>query len=234
MTVTSQNGTTGDGGSTTSADDTSNTGDGGQSTSTSQEVDLTTLKGDQLTKVLENPELFKMPRIAEAIEAQKQLKKLQAQQDQQTNESLAEQKKWQELAQKHETENASLKQTIQDNAVNQALTTKLYGVNVVDLDGALKLIDKSKVSVDDNGQIVGVDEAIESLKTDKAYLFNNTNQSGGSNAGSPAGGTQQAPTSSGQFKFKESQLTPEFYNKHKEEIHEAQRNGQIEADGPPR
>lgn len=199
-------------------------------TKTAPEVDLTKLEGDQLNKVLENPNLFKLPRIAQALEAEKQLKKVEADQQKAKEQSLAEQKKWEELANEREQKNATLQKQIQDNQINSALSTKLYGEKVVDLDGALKLVDKSKISVDENGSITGVDEAISSLKTDRAYLFTT---SGSPRVGNPSNPNQPPASGDGRYLFKESQITPQFYNENKDKLMEAAKNGQIEPDGPP-
>lgn len=195
--------------------------------------DPSKLTQDQLNKVLENQELWKNPRLAGLLEADKQLKQLQKDKETQTEQQLTEQKKFQELAEKRATDLATATETIQKMQVDQALTNKLVKESVVDLDGALKLVDRSKIQVDDNGTVTGVDEALGSLKTDKAYLFN----TGGTPPAQPTVGNPSNPAApasgSGNFKFKESQLTPEFYNAHKAEIDEAGRLGLIEPDGPP-
>lgn len=195
--------------------------------------DPTKLTTEQLNKVLENQELWKNPRLAGLLDADKQLKKLQQDQAAADDKNLADNKKFEELAQKRADDLAKANERIQKMTVDQALTNKLVKDSVIDLDGALKLIDRSKIQVDDNGQVTGIDDALGSLKTDKAYLFNTSGTppaqpvvGNPSNPGAPAGG-------SGQFKFKESQLTSDFYNAHKAEIDEAGRLGLIEADGPP-
>lgn len=223
MSETSQTKTTGS--------DASTSGDG-ESTTTSQAVDLTKLEGEQLQKVLENPNLFKLPRIAEALDAQKQLKKVQEDQQKAKEQSLTEQKKFEELAENRAKEIESLNKRIQDNEVNSVLTTKLYEQKVVDLDGALKLVDKSQINIDENGNIIGVEQALESLKTGKPYLFNNSGTAQVGSANNPASDTSTQST--GRYKFKESQITPEFYQEHKKELDEAGRLGLIEQDGPPR
>lgn len=195
--------------------------------------DPSKLTQDQLNKVLENQELWKNPRLTALLDADKELKTLKKTQETETEQTLTQQKKFEELATKRATDLATANQTIQKMQVDQALTNKLVKDNVVDLDGALKLIDRSKISVDDNGQVTGIDEALGSLKTDRAYLFT----SGGTTPPAPSVGNPSNPQASaggsGQFKFKESQLTPEFYKAHAVEINEAGRLGLIEQDGPP-
>jgi flagellar motor protein MotB len=197
------------------------------------DFDPTKLTGEQLAKVLENQELWKNPRLAGLLESDKKLKELTKKQDEDQEKVLTEQKKFEELAQKKAEENAKLVQQIKDMAINQALTNKLVKENVVSLDGALKLVDKSKITVDDNGQVTGVDEALASLKTDSAYLFTEgTPANNQPKVGTPSNPTP-TPVGPNGFKFKESQLTTEFYQANKAEVDEAGRLGLVEPDGPP-
>src|SRR5436853_4919838 len=71
-------------------------------------VDVTKLTGDDLTKVLENPELFKIPRIADALQAQKDLKKLQDANSKAAEDKLIEDKKFEELSQNQSKTNEQL------------------------------------------------------------------------------------------------------------------------------
>lgn len=190
--------------------------------------DASKLTRDQVNAVLENPELWSNPRIAQLVEADKNLKKLQEDQQKSNEQKLKDDKKFEELAQQKEAENESLREQIKNSNINQALTTLLVKESVVDLDGALKLIDKTKVSVDDNGTVTGMQEAIDALKTDKAYLFNG---SGNPQVGNPS--NPQGSQSGGPMKFKRSQLTQEFINSNKDEVYKAMNAGLIEDDGPP-
>lgn len=211
-----------------------NPGDGGQPPASTPPAgtpaagdggDLSKLPADQLQKVLENPELFKLPRIAELLESQKQLKKLQDDSQKSNEQKLKDEKKFEELSGQKEQENATLRQQIQNMQIDQALTNKLVPEGVVDLDGALKLADRSKLKVDDNGQVTGVDEALQSLKTDKAYLFGKPGQP---QVGGPTNPQNQP---SGPAKFKRSQLRDTaFYAEHRDEILAAQKAGLIEDD----
>lgn len=200
----------------------------------STDVDLTKLTGDQLAKVLENPELWNLPRIKELREAKAKLSQADEAASKAADEKLAAEKKFEELATKRGDEVTGLKKQIQDMTINQAVTNKLVAEKVIDIDGALKLIDRGQLSVDDNGQVVGVDAALTSLKTDRAYLFT---ADGSTPPAQPSVGTPSNPAApaapSGQFKFKESQLTPAFYNEHKAEVDAAGAAGLIEPDGPP-
>lgn len=196
--------------------------------------DPSKLTQDQLNKVLENQELWKNPRLAGLLDADKKLKQLEKDKETQTEQELTDQKKFTELAAKRAEDLAKANATIQTMRIDQALTNKLVKENVVDLDGALKLIDRANIKVDDNGTVEGADEALKSLKTDRAYLFT---ASDGKPTPQPSVGTPSNPATppagSGTFKYKESQLTPEFYKANKADIDEAGRLGLIEPDGPP-
>lgn len=200
-----------------------------QATATS-DVDLAKLPADQLTKVLENPELFKLPRIQELMNDSKEYKKLAKSQQEAEDKQLKEQQKWEELASKKTKEADELRGQFKTLTINQALTTKLVAAGVVDLDGALKLADRSKIEVGEDGQVKGVDEAFEALKSDKAYLFNADSKP--ATVGSPTNPNNGGDKPSGPSKFKRSQITPAFYAANKADIDAAALAGLIEDDGP--
>lgn len=54
-----------------------------------------------------------------------------------------------------------------------AAEVRAYGaqMGLLDAETALLLLDKSHVSVSEDGKVQGVKEALEALKTDKPYLF---------------------------------------------------------------
>lgn len=199
-------------------------------TPAANEPDLSKLSADQLTKVLENPELWNLPRIKELREAQTNLKKLQDQQSKDADKKLEEDKKFEELATKKQQENEALQEQLKTQTINQALTNKLVAESVVDLDGALKLVDRAKVSVDDNGNVQGIDEALTALKTDKSYLFKPGSTTPSVGTPTNPGNGNQPPT--GPAKYKRSQITPEFYKANADEINKAAAAGLIEDDGP--
>lgn len=226
-------GSQGKGGSTTQ----NNQGGGDQNNSggSQSNVDLKALPADQLAQVLENPALWETPRMKELLASSKELKALKDKQDTDTEEKLKQDKKFEELAQKKDQENSELRTQMETMTVNQSLTSLLIKENVVDLDGALKLIDRANISVKD-GVVSGTEDAITALKKDKAYLFSNSN-GGNQNLGTASNAGNQNQ-SSGTMKFKRSQLQgPEgtkFYQEHKAEIDEAYSKGLVEDDVTPR
>lgn len=85
------------------------------------------------------------------------------------NEALA--KQLEEMQSKYKADTEALNTKIKDNALNAALDlsiTKARGKNVT----AVKaLIDKSKLTLKDDGTVDGLDEALEAIKKSDAYLF---------------------------------------------------------------
>lgn len=188
------------------------------------EVDLSKLSGDELKKVLENQELYKLPRIAELMADSKELAELKKKQDADTEKALADQKKFQELAEKRAADLETAKSQIKDLQIRMALQAKLAPAGVVDLDAAVKLADLSEVKIDDStGAVTGIDEVVEALKKDKTYLFNPSGSGG--NVGSA---TNETATESGGKTFKRSQLRdPKFYQENRDDILKAQAEGRI-------
>lgn len=194
--------------------------------------DPSKLTPEQLTKVLENENLWKTPRLSELLNHSKELKTLKTQAEQQTEAQLAEQKKFEELATKRGDDLTKATQTITQLRQDQALANELVKAGVVDLDAALKLADREKLAIDEaTGKVTGVETVITALKADKTYLFNGNGTNveigsptnGGNGGANPPGGTQ--------FKFKRSQLKDStFYNANRDAILEASKAGLIEND----
>lgn len=193
-------------------------------------IDLKSLSSDQLAAVFENPALWDHPRFKNLSERAQKAKQLEDEKAQQEEKSLEEQKKFQELADKRATDLEKANETIKNMQISQALTNKLVPEGVVDVEAAIQLVDRSKIEIDDNGNVSGVEDAIEALKTNKTYLFkegdNNSNTSLGSSSNN-----NQGDSGGGTMKFKRSQLQdPVFYKENREEIIKAAKAGLIEND----
>ncbi len=201
------------------------------------DFDPSKLTPEQLAKVAENPDFWKASnnrRLKELLDDQKELKKLKEDQTKKDDEALAEQKKWEELANKRGQEIETLKSSLSEQQTNNALTQALAKESVVDLDAALKLADKGKLKLNEDGSIEGMDEVVNSLKTDKAYLFGSSNGTP-PKVGSPSNNNNNGGGEpSGPAKFKRSQLSDRaFYVEHEKEILEAANAGLIEDDITP-
>jgi hypothetical protein len=198
-------------------------------------VDLKNLSAEQLQQVLENPNLWNLPRVKELRDQAAEAKTLKDAAAAAEQKRLEDNKEFEQLAESRKTDLETAQGQIKTMRIDQALTNKLVPEGVVDLDAALKLVDRAKLTIDDNGVVSGIDEALASLKTDKAYLFNKegtppTNPSLGTPS-NPTGGTP--PT--GPAKFKRSQLRDaKFYSENRDEIIKAQQAGLIEDDITPK
>lgn len=189
------------------------------------EFDPTKLTPEQLTKVLENQDLWKNPRLAGLLESDKQLKAMQKQQQEAEDKSLVEQKKFEDLAAKKGEQVAQLEAQLQQERQNNALAAILYKEGTVDVAAALKLIDRSAIKVDDNGSVSGLDEAVANLKTSSPYLFGGQEAKPiGSATNNGQGAGDGAPR-----RFKASEISdPAFYQANRDEILKAARAGLID------
>lgn len=242
MTQASSQGNQGGDGSNTNTNQggTNDGGNGAQNTNTNQsntnqgaqggsQFDPKTATPEQLAAVLENPNFWQLSRVKELQNDSKAFKDLQSKQQQENEKKLAEEKKFEELAQAKDQQLQEANKKIENFTINQALTAKLMPLGVVDLEAALALIDRSAVKIGENGTVEGIDQAIESLKTGKQYLFNSNGQGGGSGVGT---NTNQGNTGDGGTpKFKRSQLQDQaFYAANREAILKAAAAGLIEDD----
>lgn len=224
----SDGGASGSGGSNTNNDGAGN-GTGNSNTSA---FDPTALTPEQLNQVLEkNPHIWKADRLAELREKGKKYDDAETARQAEEAKRLQDEGKFKELSEKQTAENAKLQEKLKDSTINQALTNKLAPLGVVNLEDALKLVDRTKVEMGDDGVVSGVDQAVEALKTEKPYLFTN----GGSSSTTVGNATNTGNGGSGEGpSFKRSQLQgPEgakFYREHRDEILKAQAAGRIEDD----
>lgn len=198
------------------------------------QIDLKTLSADQLQQVLENPNLWNLPRVKELRDQAAEAKTLKDAATAAENKRLEDNKEFETLAESRKTELETAQGQIKTMRIDQALTNKLVPEGVVDLEAALKLVDRSKITIDDNGVVSGIDDVLASLKTEKTYLFNNTGTPPDPSLGTPSNPTGGTPPT-GPAKFKRSQLRdPKFYTEHRDEIIKAQAAGLIEDDITPK
>lgn len=119
-----------------------------------------------------------------------------------------------------------LQTIIKTQGINAALTIAASKLNAVDIDAVLALVDRSKISVEDSGKVSGIEDALKTLQTSKAYLFG---KQGTQRLGSGAN-PNQADT--GELRrFKHSQIIdPVFYRANEKDILASQKAGLIEND----
>lgn len=176
--------------------------------------------------VFEDPRLWTHPRFKSLNERAKKAEELERKNKEAEEQRLAEAKKFEELANVRAQERDEFKnkftQSLQDNRIIQESAK----VGVVDIEAVLKLIDRSNISIDDQGNVLGVNEAIQSLTSSKPYLVGkNSNIKIGSGTNPVADQNTNHPS------FKLSQLQDaNFYREHEKEIETAYKLGRIEDD----
>lgn len=180
-------------------------------------------------KIFTDPRVFTHSRFKELNDQAKEGKKLKEEAAKREEEALKESGKYKELAEKRDADYQQAKKDVETMRMDNQLLISLQKEGVVDADAALKLIDRSKLSVDESGQVKGVDDAVKGLKDGKGYLFTKPSATvaGGSNP-SPSGQPGTTKT------FLQSQIADSaFYKANREDILAAQRAGTITMDITP-
>ena len=100
------------------------------------------------------------------------LEEITAAQEKAREEQLKKQQKFEELYETEKQKNVDMQIKFKDQQISNALQVAALqaGISKVEY---IKLIDKSKVKVDDDtNEVIGVDELVESFKKDNPELFN--------------------------------------------------------------
>lgn len=188
------------------------------------DIDFGSLPDDKFEKVFDDPRLFKHNRFKELREKAREADKLKTERQKAEEAKMAEEGKFKELLAQRETELEQFKSNAQRAAVDNKLQQHLFKAGVVDADTALAVIDRSAIKVDDDGNVKGIEKAVEALKTSKTFLFGNQNASVGTPT-NPKPGAQI-----GTKTYKRSYLrglTAEQFQKEQADIEAASRAGTI-------
>lgn len=185
--------------------------------------DPSSISDEDLPKILEDKRLWNHPRIKGLNERAKKADQYESEKEAAETQRLVEEKKFQELADKEKLRADELEAKYKAESLNNRITVAAAKLGVTDPADVLALLDRSGISVDGEGNITGVDEAVAKLLESKPYLKGDS--SSAPNLGSGANPTNpNAPKK----QFKMSQLQdPKFYEEHKDEIAEAYRTGGI-------
>jgi len=188
-----------------------------QPASSSQAFDPTTLSDEDFTKIYSDPRTFTHPRFKALNEQAKEAEKLKAEREEAENAQLEKDKKYQELATKHETSAKEWQGKYQQSLIDNRIATEASKLGITDLDAATKLIDRSGISTDENGNVSGVEQAVKALSESKAYLVDKSKVV--PTIGSPSN-PQNGNQSQGSVKtFKASEIRdPAFYKEHEKDI----------------
>lgn len=186
-----------------------------------QPVDFSKLSDDQLAKVLEDPRLFKLPRIQELREQAKKAKDLEEQQAKLKEEELKKKGEWEQVAKQKDEQLTQLQEQVKNQTINQAILQEASKQGVTRLDLVNKLIEKDNIAIDENGNVTGIEDAVKGLIETNEFLKGETKSSMGSGSNPPSG------NESGQ-QFTISQIQdPIFYQKNRDAIARAQATGNI-------
>ena len=191
------------------------------------EFDLSKLSDEQLSKVLEDQRLWKNERLSGLLKDQKELKKLRDERTAAEQAELEKKGEFQKLAESAKAELEAARAEIKKMGMTQEVIKAATARGVIDVDAVTKLLDMSSIAQGEDGTYTGVTEAIESLATSKSYLFNKSKVTVG-NPTNPS----TPDTAPGTYKMSELN-DPAFYQKNREDIQKAQREGKIVDDRAP-
>lgn len=181
------------------------------------------LSNEDFNKIFDDPRLWEHKRFKELNDDAKAGKKALQKLEEMETKNLEEQGKFKELAEKEKARAEEALKLAREEKLNNLLIAEATKAGAVDLEAVLKLVDRSKVQVGDDGTPTGVTEAITGLLESKPYLKN-------ANPTAPAIGSGTAPSNqdTGVSKFTLSQIQdPKFYSEHKDEISQAYKTGNI-------
>jgi hypothetical protein len=176
--------------------------------------------------VFDDPELWKHPRFKSLNERAKRADELEKAQSEADEKRLAEAKKFEELATKVAQERDTIKSKLTSSIQDNRIITEATKIGVVDVEAVLKLVDRSNVRIDDNGNVTGALEAVTALVSSKPYL-----KVGQGNRPIGSATNPGADDQAGLKRFKLSQIqNPVFYKENEADILKAYAAGLIEND----
>lgn len=185
-------------------------------------TNLSKLSDEDIQKVLEDPRLWKTERLTGLLEKSKLASKLEKERKESEEKALTEQNKYKELAELKTKEAEELQQKFVNAQKRQALITEAIKHNPIDLEVLTQLVDLNKITIDESGRVVGIEDEVKRLVETKNYLFRQVGDRPSEPIGSPT-----SPTNPVQ-KFTLSQIQdPAFYQANEKAIINAMNTGQI-------
>lgn len=187
-----------------------------------------TLSDEQFEKLFDDPRLYKHPRFKNLTDRAKKADEFEVKEQKAKEDKLLEDKKYTELIAEKDKTITGLQEQLKGNSLSQAIMAEAQKQGAVDLESVTKLVDRSAITVGEDGTVTGVEDAVKGLLEAKPFLKSGNN----TNIGSGTAPNNQQTSTTGK-KFKLSQLQDaEFYRTNEKEIMEAQKNGLIENDMP--
>ncbi|MBU1110802.1 phage scaffolding protein [Patescibacteria group bacterium] len=187
----------------------------------SKPFDISKLTDDQIDKVFEDERIWKHPRFKALNEKAKEGEKIAKEKSEADLKKLEEDKKFEEALKMEKEKNQKLESELKQSSLDSVIRASASKLGALNPETVLKLVDRSKIVVKDDGSVEGVEEALKGLAENDKYLFDSTTLANGTN---PANNNATP-------KFKQSQISNvAFYQEHETEILEAMKTGQIEQD----
>jgi len=191
------------------------------------ELDLSKLSDEQLNKVLEDPRIWKTPRLKKLRKDSKDLKKRKEADEEAEKDSLKKKGEFETLQKKTQKKLDKANKRNEDLIINNKIISEANKKGISDTDAVTKLIDRGDIKIDEDGKVTGITEAVDSLIESKPYL--KTGEASVGNPTSPGEGGEEAGTG----KFTLSQIRDsKFYQDNREAIQKAQVEGNIIDDRP--
>lgn len=97
--------------------------------------------------------------------------------DELANKELLEKEEFKTLYDELNSKHTSLLNTIKSKDIDNALKISLKEAGVTSVSTALKLMDKSNIELNDDGEVIGMSAVVDSLKEDHAILFQEAKKS---------------------------------------------------------
>ena len=115
--------------------------------------------------------------LQEKADVKKKLQKFEAEATERDAKLLEEQGQFKELFEKEKAQREALEQRVKDSKVNAALKEALQAAQARVPDTVMKLLDKTQVQFDDNGEVIAqsVTDAVEALRKVDPVLFGTPN-----------------------------------------------------------
>ena len=185
--------------------------------------DPTTLSDDHLTKVLEDPRLWKTPRMTALRDSANKLKGYEKAEADRVEADLKKKGDFETLSTQQAEKLAAAETRYQKVLIDNQVMAEATKLGITDIDAANKLIERGEIKVGDDGSVTGVTEAIAKLATDKPYLI------GKQQVVPVGGGTNPVDPGASDGIHKISDVNkPAYYAKHHKAIKIAMAKGQID------
>ena len=141
------------------------------STTSTPDFDPSKLSDENLTKVLEDQRLWNTPRLKELREQAKKAKEYDAAQAKLADEQAIKKGEFDKVLSERDAQIKALTDQINNGQLDNALRDALTKAGVTNANAGLKLIDRSKLTMGENGQLEGLEDAMKSFESQYPELL---------------------------------------------------------------